>query len=817
MKDFIFELFRISMLCGVGIVFIGLLSPLFKKKHTVYWRYLLWVALGVRLLLPFDITIESPVVTIPVLPKQTVDFYEFQRMTEYTGNISLEAASDRETRASEKKLDLIEDSYVEPSEANKPTEKVKPVPYGNYLFILWIAVCILLTVFQISIYISFCLKIKKTGQYLFSTKGINVYSFSQISSPLMTGFFCPKIILPKTSYEPEQMEFILQHELTHYKRKDLWVKLLLTAARTIHWFNPLVYYMEKRAGEDMELLCDSQVVAGFSREEKKQYSEMLLSAASQKNKQRALLCSSDFSKNTKTLRERFSNIFSSNTRKKGFLIAFLGIGILAFGSIFVAFGTTGDKNNSFVSDSPDSAKTQEPVKAVEIKGTGYQKIPELSIEEAANAIYGAVFPQLIFASSQRAVVYDYWGLLIYDVKNQEIEQLLDLPAVGLCNIQGDKVTHIEVSNDGKQLLLYNEPDTQKRYVYYIDEKRLEYSDLDKFKENHYEGLTFIGEKETALTEDGRTAYLTLDSLVTEAGEPFHEGDMQGLSLVISDRSLGTGKIYPLFREYYSGQKDGSGIFSALKWQDIKRRVVKEEYLYQDSDGWAYYLLEDAERESRIQEFAAALEPLLLVRKKGGKQELLDDLLTQDMWAECPVLFAKDRIIYKAAKAPDVIGVKDPVLVSIALDGSDRKTADTILYHVFDGLCEDNGWIYYTGWTQDGSFPKPLCRISADFSSGSQLVDELPGLLCGVMDGYVFYLADEERKDGIWRRNLSTGEEQIHDKWGFSAESVTYFNCREQWFAPGTLRTDGIEGCISQFSRSFLDEEAYSYAVPFYTP
>ncbi len=59
--------------------------------------------------------------------------------------------------------------------------------------------------------------------------------------------------------------------MIHYKRKDLWIKLLLAFAKTLHWFNPLIFWMELQAVRDMELLCDGRVVRYFSREQKRRY------------------------------------------------------------------------------------------------------------------------------------------------------------------------------------------------------------------------------------------------------------------------------------------------------------------------------------------------------------------------------------------------------------------------------------------------------------------------------------------------------------------------------------------------------------------
>lgn len=60
-----------------------------------------------------------------------------------------------------------------------------------------------------------------------------------LSTPVLAGLFHPALYLTEAPCDREELSFILRHELTHYKRRDLWFKLLLLAVSTIYWFNPL--------------------------------------------------------------------------------------------------------------------------------------------------------------------------------------------------------------------------------------------------------------------------------------------------------------------------------------------------------------------------------------------------------------------------------------------------------------------------------------------------------------------------------------------------------------------------------------------------
>ena len=68
--------------------------------------------------------------------------------------------------------------------------------------------------------------------------------------------------LPHEDFAAQDLSIIIRHELTHYKRKDLWYKILLVTARVIHWFNPFAYMMCRHANADIEQSCDDYLLAG---------------------------------------------------------------------------------------------------------------------------------------------------------------------------------------------------------------------------------------------------------------------------------------------------------------------------------------------------------------------------------------------------------------------------------------------------------------------------------------------------------------------------------------------------------------------------
>ncbi len=95
-------------------------------------------------------------------------------------------------------------------------------------------------------------------------------------SPMLVGLFRPQIILPKQKFSTEELCMIFRHELTHYKRNDLFYKTAALAVRAVHWFNPLSALMLQNISEACEYSCDEAVVKGLDIKEKRKYGEMLL-------------------------------------------------------------------------------------------------------------------------------------------------------------------------------------------------------------------------------------------------------------------------------------------------------------------------------------------------------------------------------------------------------------------------------------------------------------------------------------------------------------------------------------------------------------
>ncbi|MCL2236508.1 MAG: DUF2807 domain-containing protein, partial [Defluviitaleaceae bacterium] len=163
---------------------------------------------------------------------------------------------------------------------------------------------------------------------------VRVLRCREISSPMLMGLFRPTILLPlRADYSPNELAFVLRHELIHHKLRDIWVKLLLLTIKSIYWFNPAVYLMAKQSEQDMEMICDGLTTNGMSFEDKKTYSHLILSFARSSSYP---LTTSMASSSKKMLKQRFYNILVGAKRRGKLMFAAISAALLS-GVVFVGF------------------------------------------------------------------------------------------------------------------------------------------------------------------------------------------------------------------------------------------------------------------------------------------------------------------------------------------------------------------------------------------------------------------------------------------------------------------------------------------------
>jgi beta-lactamase regulating signal transducer with metallopeptidase domain len=81
--------------------------------------------------------------------------------------------------------------------------------------------------------------------------------------PITTGLLRPTVVLPRSArpWSRQRLEAVLLHELAHVHRGDLLLHVIDRLVCALHWFNPLVWMVSRRARAARERACDDAVLA----------------------------------------------------------------------------------------------------------------------------------------------------------------------------------------------------------------------------------------------------------------------------------------------------------------------------------------------------------------------------------------------------------------------------------------------------------------------------------------------------------------------------------------------------------------------------
>lgn len=160
-----------------------------------------------------------------------------------------------------------------------------------------------------------------------------------VKTPLSIGLFphSTRVVLPPRPYTPEELHWLLRHEVIHLARQDSWTKFFLLFCTAICWFNPLMWAAMKTCAQDLELSCDETVLLFAHQPHRKEYAALLLNTAGDARGFTTCLSAS-----ASTLRHRLKQVLSPAVRSSGALVVSVSFFLLAMlsGSLTLSYGST---------------------------------------------------------------------------------------------------------------------------------------------------------------------------------------------------------------------------------------------------------------------------------------------------------------------------------------------------------------------------------------------------------------------------------------------------------------------------------------------
>ena len=91
-------------------------------------------------------------------------------------------------------------------------------------------------------------------------RSIEVLQGYRIQIPMTAGMLKPCVFLPVEDMEEEQLKTCIYHELTHYKKHDIFWNYIACLMVCIHWYCPWIRTVFRKNDEWSEVICDLSTI-----------------------------------------------------------------------------------------------------------------------------------------------------------------------------------------------------------------------------------------------------------------------------------------------------------------------------------------------------------------------------------------------------------------------------------------------------------------------------------------------------------------------------------------------------------------------------
>ena len=195
----------------------------------------------------------------------------------------------------------------------------------------------------------------------------------RISTPLLTGLLRPIILLPEHPFSPADLTLILTHEYTHYRYRDLFLKLFLLLTACVQWFNPLGWLLVRESGFLCEEACDWRITRHLDREERRRYGRILLETMDHRPEGGFSAALSD---SGRLIEKRLKKMLHANPMKKRF-VALAAAAVLALCGAGTVLAVSLSPDAPAVTPSAPETTPEAPSGPPSVPSSGPEKAPDV--------------------------------------------------------------------------------------------------------------------------------------------------------------------------------------------------------------------------------------------------------------------------------------------------------------------------------------------------------------------------------------------------------------------------------------------------------
>lgn len=107
-------------------------------------------------------------------------------------------------------------------------------------------------------------------------KDISIRVAPGLTSPMAVGIFDKNILIPDDPFSEGELVHILAHELGHFRRNDILLKIIVKIICIIYWWNPFVYILKRQVVRIMEMQTDDLATEKYTELQLVDYMDCIL-------------------------------------------------------------------------------------------------------------------------------------------------------------------------------------------------------------------------------------------------------------------------------------------------------------------------------------------------------------------------------------------------------------------------------------------------------------------------------------------------------------------------------------------------------------
>ncbi len=351
MSDFILHIGWLTLSMSLVILVVLLFNRFFGKRFLARSRYTVWILVVLSLCIgmglfkiPSLFTFE---VSMPSFNEKSLDVSKQPPIPDevqppisntHSAGISTNPIAPNTSQNVNTELNTVQPNEKQegtvPTVSGNPEKEPVQIYITAIIFVFWITGTVFYLAINLAVYIRSAHKYARTKKICsaetddlfrvmcrrYKIKRIpRIYVCSEVGSPVLYGYTKPTILIPEIELTKNSLVGVLAHELTHYRRGDIWIKFVCLLTESMYWFNPLVYIATKRCNAEMELSCDETVLVGMNEDVRRSYGSVMLDIVEHCSCKRNQL-TTQFNPHKNAVKERLMNILDMTKKKHGRVI-----------------------------------------------------------------------------------------------------------------------------------------------------------------------------------------------------------------------------------------------------------------------------------------------------------------------------------------------------------------------------------------------------------------------------------------------------------------------------------------------------------------